>query len=406
MKSHEDIQRAEDERQRRRVRWLERRRRFLLDAVERAGEALREANAEDFRRTMRDLFDRHPSLETVRLDQTTRYNDEFVQVEIDSAWVNGQYVRFSDGLIRGYDAGHYAPYDAGGAAPYPRLTFGSGQSDAYGDEEEHPAYQETRGDANPYEMTDEERADWRARLDAALRDALGPTYDTARAVVEALAGLRDRYGAHFYWDLFGGRAAVEVDCDAIRITEDVSDPDAYPAEESRQGVRWVNFRLGHLTEPYLTSPERGGAAGLRAAYGMELERVEGALVSARLWYAAAQIRRRERVWPLSFTGDRDGVRSVGVGERTVPVWDRRYRTGGPRLVPALGVEPDHRAAVVDVEAYAAPLRKALGDRLAGAALDWIGAIGAVLEDYGDEAFWSMPPRAFGPEPYQPPTFEF
>lgn len=373
MRSYEEIQRKDADRYRRTIQRLEPRRRERIDAVARAERTLREANLRDFRAAMQALFEAHPALDTVRLDQISQYNDEFVSLDIRDLWVNGRHVRTEAGILDAYNRGAApSPYSDSDWEPYP-LLVPSDDTDEMG----YP-------NATPPGLTSAEALD---ALQRAQREKLGEVYDLALAALDALGDLAERYGAPFFWDLFGAAAAVRVDRESIQVTSDVWDPDAYRDRSRSQNLEWVRDRLGHTPEAYLTSPERGGAAGVRAAYTYEIERLERGLVDMRLRLAATEIRLAHRgtsMVSLSLDVLADRVESVTVGGEVIPVWDRSYWADAtPLTLPVRGVDGDYAARpAATPEDCEQALRREVSDSLADIALDWIRAIDAVRSDYG------------------------
>lgn len=97
--------REDEEMHRRLIRRIEADLAARRKAIAQTEQTLYQANLRDFRAAMMALFDAHPALDTVRIDQVSRYNDEFVQFGIEEIWVNGQYARAGSSIVGGYDAG-------------------------------------------------------------------------------------------------------------------------------------------------------------------------------------------------------------------------------------------------------------------------------------------------------------
>ena len=384
--TYEEIERENAGRDRRLIERLEPQRRNRIEAVARAERTLREANLRDFRAAMQALFEAHPALDTVRLDQVSQYNDEFVDLDIRDLWVNGRHVRTEAGVLDGYNRG---------SAPSP---YSESDWDAYAllvpsDETDEMGYPTAR----PPEVSPAE--DLKA-LVRAQREELGDVYKLAHAALGALRSLAERYGAPFFWDLFGAAAAVRVDRESIQVSSDVWDADAYRERSRSQNLEWVRDHLGHTPEAYLTSPERGGAAGVRAAYTHEIERIERALVSARLRLAASEIRLAHRgasVGRLSLDTHADRVQSVAVGGEVIRVWDRSYWADAtPLTLPVRGVEGDYaRRPAATPEDCERALRREVPGAVADATLEWLRAIDAVRADYGLDVLRRLHP-SMGP----------
>ena len=370
----EQERRQEADRQRQTVRRLEAMLDARRDAVARAERTLHDANLVDFRTAMTALFEAHPALETVAIEQVSRYNDEFTQFGVEDVWVNGQHAVAEAAIVGGYDAGAaLSIFDTG----YDGFRFVHEGTDDYG-------YPKDGSYVS------------REALEAEALRRAGPAVDLAPAVRDALRELAERYGVHFFWDLFGPAVTVHVDRDSIRITDGNSDPDAYSGRVDSQDLDWIASRLGPLTEPYLTSPERRGAAGLRAVYTREIAQIEGRLLRLRLYTSAKAVRSRHRrvTYPLTLVYQWGRLESVGVGGAEVPVWARDWvAEAEPTVLPVLGARPlyANRPALTPEEAEAA-LRRSVPTETADAALEWIAAIDAVRRDYGTNILRRLRPE--------------
>ena len=338
-------------------------------ALARAETVLHDANLADFRRALRDLFDAHPGLTSVRMDQYTQYIDDWVVLAAEHIGVNDRLIYLTSDLFYGLNE-----IDEDTPVDRPLATRGA----------DDRMYQDVGGRWS--EISESER---RQIYNRHLRDDLGDAYDHVQAFYGLLTDLAETYGAHFFWDLFGGHASVRADRDALHVSEDVHEPEQ-PREPNLPRLHWIQDRLGPLTEAYLTSPEREGAAGLRAVYTDQIDRLTGSAVKARLAVEAHELR---KAFPAdatapAFPPDRDfsvlvqwgRVTAVGFGAAAFDV-----RTGGAygRGPARLMFERDVPAASVPPEApgVAGPASSSVPD----AVRRWLAVIDDVLTRYGADA---------------------